>query len=377
MTETDDLRAWLTLLRAPGVGPAAVRAWLHEGGDIHAARAMACRERRLSAAARAWLAHPDPVLLDADMAWLEPPGHRLLRCDEADFPPQLETIADPPAALFADGDAGLLLRAQVAIVGARGASASGLANARMFAQALAGTGLVVTSGLAEGIDGAAHAAALDAGGATVAVMGTGPDRIYPRRHRKLAARIAHEGVLVSEFVPGTGPRPHHFPRRNRILSALALGTLVVEAGIRSGSLITARLASEQGREVFAIPGSIHNPLARGCHRLIRDGARLVETVDEVLEAVRPLALAQGTDLARRLQQCAGEVSDVGHCTSTDPREKRLLESMGWEEPLPPDTLSQRTGLSASEVSALLLELELDGQVACQTGGCWLRLPVRA
>ncbi|HET8553580.1 MAG TPA: DNA-processing protein DprA [Rhodanobacteraceae bacterium] len=372
MSEHDDLRAWLILMRAPGVGAATLRAWLKEaGGDIDGALALARAERRLSPATREWLRLPDAERLDADMAWLDMPGHRLLRCTEADFPPQLDTIADPPAALFVAGRAEWLLRPQIAIVGARGASPAGLANARLFARALAGTGLVITSGLADGIDGVAHAVALETGGATVAVMGTGPDRIYPRRHQNLAATIERDGALVSEFVPGTGPKAGHFPRRNRIIAGLSLGTLVIEASVRSGSLITARLASEQGREVFALPGSIHNPLARGCHRLIRDGAQLVETVDDIIQALQPLALALGNDLARRLEDDAEVNTDkpVDH----DPERNRLLDALGHGEPVAVDVLSQRSGLSAQAVSSLLLLLELEGEVAGQAGGRWLRV----
>ncbi len=373
MSERDDLRTWLTLMRAPGVGAATVRAWLREAdGHIHGALNVARAEKRLSSATRAWLRSPDAERLDADIAWLDAPDHRLLRCDEADFPPQLESIADPPAALFVAGRAELLLRPQIAIVGARGGSAAGLANARLFARDLARAGMVVTSGLADGIDGAAHAATLDASGDTVAVMGTGPDRIYPRRHRVLAERIAGKGAVVSEFLPGTGPKAGHFPRRNRVISGLSLGTLVIEASVRSGSLITARLASEQGREVFALPGSIHNPLARGCHRLIRDGAQLVETVDDVLTALQPLALALGDDLARRLDDDDVNASDAAPADD-DPERRRLLEVLGHGEPVAVDTLSQRSGLPAHAVSSILLMLELEGEVAGEAGGRWLRV----
>ena len=373
MSEHDDLRAWLTLLRAPGVGAVSLRAWLREAGDVAGALAMACDERRLAAKTRRWLRAPDEARLAADLAWLDGPGHRLLRCDEPDFPPQLGSMADPPAALFVAGDAAWLLRPQLAIVGARGASPAGLANARLFARALARTGLVVTSGLADGVDGAAHAAALEAGGATVAVMGTGPDRVYPRRHRGLAARITGQGTLVSEFVPGTKPHPGHFPRRNRIIAGLSLGTLVVEASVRSGSLITARLASEQGHEVFALPGSIHNPLSRGCHRLIRDGAQLVETVDEIIQAITPLARSLGQELARRLDETPGVPQRAPSADDGDPRLRRLLDALGHDEPLAVDTLSRRSGLDARAVSSLLLMLELEGRVASQAGGRWLRM----
>ncbi|HET6586419.1 MAG TPA: DNA-processing protein DprA [Oleiagrimonas sp.] len=372
MSEHDDLRAWLTLMRAPGVGAVTLRAWLKEaGGDVHGALSLARAEKRLSSATREWLGSPDAARLDADMAWLDAPDHRLLRCTEVDFPPQLDTIADPPAALFVAGHAELLLRPQVAIVGARGASPAGLANARLFARALARTGLVITSGLADGIDGVAHAASLESEGFTVAVMGTGPDRIYPYRHRGLAEKIQCDGALVSEFVPGTGPKAGHFPRRNRIIAGLSLGTLVIEASVRSGSLITARLASEQGREVFALPGSIHNPLARGCHRLIRDGVQLVESVDDIVQALQPLALALGKDLARRLED--DDATGVTPADDDDPERRRLLDALGHGDPIAVDVLSQRSGLSAQAVSSLLLLLELEGEVAGQPGGRWLRV----
>ena len=373
MCERDELQAWLILMRTPGIGAAVVRGWLKKGGDIHGALALAHRERSLKPEAREWLKAPDTEHLRLDMEWLAQPGHRLLRCTEADFPPQLDALAGAPAALFVSGDAGLLLRPQIAIVGARGASPAGLSNARMFARALAATGLVVTSGLAQGVDGAAHAAAMEAG-TTIAVMGTGPDAIYPRRHRALAADIAERGALVSEFVPGTGPRARHFPRRNRIISGLSLGTLVIEASVRSGSLITARLAAEQGRAVFALPGSIHNPLARGCHRLIREGVQLVETVDEIVEALRPMAGALGAGLERRLGMDSRISASDGAGAEVAPAgvAGRLLEAMGHGEPLAADTLSRRAGLAMKEVSALLMTLELEGRVAAAPGGCYVR-----
>lgn len=356
----------------------AMRGWLETAGDVRGALALARRERLLKAAAREWLGAPDAERLQSDLEWLERPGHRLLRCTEPDFPPQLDALAGAPVALFVSGDAGLLLRPQIAVVGARGASPAGLSNARMFARALAATGLVVTSGLAQGVDAAAHVAALEAG-ATLAVMGTGPDQVYPRRHRDLAASIARRGALVSEFLPGTGPRAGHFPRRNRIISGLSLGTLVIEASVRSGSLITARLAAEQGRAVFALPGSIHNPLARGCHRLIREGVQLVETVEEIVEALRPMAAALGADLQRRLGLDPCGVASGGSAAAApapvstlEPAGRRLLEAMGHGDPVAADTLSQRTGLPMNEVSAWLMTLELDGHVAGAPGGRYLR-----
>jgi DNA processing protein len=345
---------------------------------VGTARAI-CRDARrlpgLESAALAWVAHPDTARLDADLAWLAQSGHRLLRCDEADFPPQLETIPQPPAALFVAGEPAVLLAPQIAIVGARSATAQGLANARDFARTLGGAGLVVTSGMADGIDGAAHAAVLEAGGQTVAVVGTGPDLVYPRKHRDLAARIIRQGAIASEFPPGTEARPDHFPRRNRLIAGLALGTLVVEAGLQSGSLITARLAAEAGREVFALPGSIHNPLAKGCHRLIRDGARLVETAAEVIEALAPAAQAQGAGLRARLAAADGPEAPYspdmgGH--GQDPDYRSLLAALG-DAPASLDELAQRTRLAPAALSSMLLLLELEGTVSPAVNGRWQRI----
>lgn len=388
MNDRDELRAWLTAMRTPGLGPGGLRQRLAEAGnDIGAVLAQLRRqERGLDEPARAWLDRPDEARLTADLQWLAEPGHRLLRCTEADFPPQLDNIPQPPAALFVVGDAGMLLYPQVAIVGARGASSAGLAHARAFARALAEAGFAITSGLADGIDGAAHVAALELGLPTVAVIGTGPDRVYPRKHHALARRVAEHGVLVSEFPPGTPARADHFPRRNRIIAGLALGTLVVEAGLRSGSLITARLAGEQGREVFALPGSIHNPLARGCHRLIRDGARLVEEAAEIIETLAPAARMLGGELAARLErEIASAAPDSplqeGSVRSPmtsgdggdDPGYRHLWCELG-HEPATLDELVQRTGQSAGALSSMLLMLELERRVESLPGNRYQRLP---
>ncbi|CAM5415853.1 DNA-processing protein DprA [Rhodanobacter lindaniclasticus] len=377
-SDGDDHRAWLTALRTPGLGPGGLRQWLDRAdGDIHAALAQLRRHgATLDPAALAWLERPDEARLAQDLAWLAEPGHRLLRCTEVDFPPQLEHIPQPPAVLFVVGDASLLLHPQVAIIGARAASASGMAHARAFARTLAEAGFAITSGMADGIDGAAHDAALDAGAKTLAVIGTGPDRVYPRKHHALARRLAEHGALVSEFPPGTPARADHFPRRNRIISGLALGVLVVEAGLRSGSLITARLAAEQGREVFALPGSIHNPLARGCHRLIRDGARLVESAAEIVELLAPAARSLGLELAARLD--AEAVGAVVTTTDADPDYRQLMSALG-HEPATMDELVQRTALSAAALSSMLLMLELDGRVERRPGNAYqaLPLPMRA
>jgi DNA processing protein len=253
---------------------------------------------------------------------------------------------------------------QLAMVGSRNPTPGGVRTATDFAAHLARAGLVITSGLALGIDAASHAGALEAGQPTIAVMGTGLDRVYPGSHRELAHRIAEQGALVSEFPVGSQPRPENFPRRNRIISGLSLGTLVVEAASRSGSLISARCAADQGREVFAIPGSIHNPLARGCHALIRQGAKLVETAGDVVNELGALALA-GT-----LQEVANPAA--AEAPALDPEYATLLDAIGFD-PVPVDVLVATCGLTPAEVSSMLLQLELRGFVASSPGGLYNRL----
>ena len=328
------------------------RDWASHGLDAEACNAIRC---------------PDAAVLAHGLRWLEGDGHHLLGWRDDAYPPLLRRIAAPPAMLFVAGDPGLLWRPAVAVVGSRTATAGGCANAAQFADALARAGLCVASGLAAGIDAAAHAAALEAGGATVAVLGTGPDIAYPARNRALMARIEAEGALVSEHPPGTQPLRTHFPSRNRILAGLALGTLVVEAALQSGALITARLAADAGREVFALPGSIHNPMARGCHRLLRDGAMLVETPGEVIEVLAPLAL----DLARALRGALEASAAVPPATGVgllpvDPDTHKLWRAIG-HDPTGMDELVERTGLTAAEVSSMLLALELEGRIAAEHG----------
>ena len=379
MNEQAELRDWLIVLRTPGIGPGGLRERLAaaQGRIDRVLAQLQHGAATLDLAAQAWLKRPDEGRLAADLAWLAAPTHRLLRCTEADFPPQLEGIPQPPAALFVSGDAGLLLRPQVAVVGARSAGVAGKTTTRAFTGHLAQAGFVVTSGLADGIDAAAHEAALEAGQSTIAVIGTGPDLVYPRKHRQLSARIEAQGALVSEFPPGTAARADHFPRRNRIIAGLSLGTLVVEAGLQSGSLITARLAGEQGREVFAVPGSIHNPLARGCHRLIRDGVRLVESASEIVETLVPAARALGVELAQRLERLpttsAGSDLLATGGWRDDPEYRRLLDVLG-HDPAALDELAERTGQSTGALSSMLLMLELEGCVEGLPGGRYQRLP---
>ena len=273
-------------------------------------------------------------------------------------------LPDPPPLLYAHGNIELLCMPQLAMVGSRNPSSSGRQTATDFARHLGAAGLVITSGLALGIDAASHQGALDAGAGTIAVTGTGLDRVYPASHRELARSIAASGVLVSELPTGTPPLAENFPRRNRIISGLSLGTLVVEAAIRSGSLITARLAAEQGREVFAIPGSIHNPLARGCHRLIREGAKLVETASDVIDELGALAAACEPAAATAAQPDAPVELDQDYL--------QLLEYMGFDE-ISIDRLVEQGQLTPAEVSSMLLQLEMGGFVAASHGGRYIRL----
>lgn len=288
-------------------------------------------------------------------------------CTPADtaYPDPLRHIHDAPLVLYLQGEASLLARPQIGIIGSRNATAAGLDHARRFAAELAGRRLVVTSGLALGVDGAAHTGALDANGGTVAVIGCGPDRVYPHQHRRLRDRILEQGLVVSEYPPGTPPRAGHFPKRNRILSGLSLGILVVEAGLKSGSLITARLALEQGREIFAIPGSIHNPVARGCHALLRQGACLVETVGDVL------AELDGAWAESEAPDDLSQISRGPDLSGLAAREIAVLEALGYD-PVSTDTLGSATGLSADALMQSLLLLELEGLAASVPGG-YLRL----
>lgn len=323
------------------------------------------------------LRNPDQATMKRCLEWLEHDRHFLITRDDPLFPPLLKRIADPPPALFALGDPACLVRPQLAIVGSRNATPGGLDHARSFAATMARLGFVITSGLAAGVDGAAHQGCLDTGGATIAVAGTGLDQVYPARHQELARKISEQGVLLSLLPPGSGPLPGNFPARNRIISGMSLGTLVIEAGLRSGSLITARLANEQGRDVFAVPGSVHNPQARGCHRLIREGAKLVETADEVAEELAPLArqladeiehllAPESTDLPIPLEEGAQSPH-----MDEDPDYRLLLDAVGFD-PTPVDEIIRRSQLTPAAVSSMLLMLELNGRVSAHAGGRYSR-----
>lgn len=288
------------------------------------------------------------------------PDHHLVYRDADDFPLLLQQIPDPPEKLYVSGNVDALHLPALAIVGSRNPTRQGRQNAYEFARHLGRSGFCIVSGLAQGIDAAAHEGALDGGAMTVAFLGHGIDQVYPPANRDLARRIRHQGALCSEFPLGTGPRRELFPQRNRLISGLALGTIVVEAALRSGSLITARLASEQGREVFAIPGSIHNPLSRGCHLLIRQGAKLVESAADIVSELGPLV----QHIATRPDETNTSVSDAA---DKDTDYEMLLEVMGFD-PATADELAGQSGLTIDQVSSMLLILELHGEIEALSGG---------
>lgn len=365
----DETAAWCALLRAPGVGGQTLNPLVAAVGS--ARQLIEDPPENTPKALRDYLRKPDWHGVEADIRWLEQPHNRLLGISDPRYPARLRQLPNPPSALFLHGDPDLLSLPQLAIVGSRNPSTGGRRNAHDFAAHLAAAGLVISSGLATGIDAAAHQGALDADGLTLAVTGTGLDRVYPAKNRTLAHEIAMSGLLVSEFPTGTPPLPAHFPRRNRILAGLSFGTLVVEAALKSGSLITARLATESGREVFAIPGSIHNPMARGCHALIRDGAKLVETAEHVFEELAPLL----GEAAPATRESAPETVGSGTGEATmDPQHRQLLDAMGFD-PATTDELVERTGFPAAEVSSILLLLELQGHVSSAAGGLFTQLGI--
>ena len=357
MPARPDAAAWLILEAVPGLGPETVRILLDQFGKPDAILAASTAQiaplvgRPLALAIRtAADAGPPQSALD----WQAASENYLIPRDDPLYPPQLLDLPDAPAWLYVKGDPAWLARPMLAIVGSRNATPQGLRDAGAFALALSEAGLTIVSGLALGIDAAAHEGGLAGLASSVAVVGTGLDRVYPARNRYLAHRLVAQGALVSEFALGTEPRPGHFPRRNRLISGLSLGVLVVEAAPESGSLITARLAGEQGRDIFAIPGSIHSALSKGCHQLIKQGAKLVETAADILE-----------ELGRRLPVQSAPVP-------ADSQRDSLLDALATG-PLAIDQLAERLGLTVETLSVSLLEAEMDGRVARMPGGLYQRL----
>ncbi|NOV25733.1 DNA-protecting protein DprA [Cupriavidus necator] len=371
----DDLKAWLQLTCAPGIGPVAVRVLLAAFGlppQVLAQSVTALSAVVPAKLARAVLARPDaglPALVERTLAWLGTPGNRLLTLADDAYPARLFDLHDPPPLLYIKGDPALLARPAVAVVGARNATGQGKRNAQAFGRELSEAGLTVISGLALGIDAAAHAGGLLGCGGTLAVTGTGADRVYPADNLALAHEVAERGAVVTEFPLGMQGMPANFPRRNRIIAALAHGVLVVEAAARSGSLITARLAAELGREVFAVPGSIHAPLSQGCHLLIRQGAKLVERIEDVLEEINlgPTSPLRPPPAAQALaSQPVAEQSEFAD--RADP----LLAALGYD-PVTLDALCERSGQPPDAAAARLLELELAGLAERLPGNLFRRL----
>lgn len=371
LTDHDELGAWLRLLCTPGIGPQTARQLLAAFGPPQAIwqqgqSAWQAVVGPRTAQAMGTVPEDFPALLNATWNWLQnDPVHRaVVTLGDADYPAALLQTEDPPCLLYAMGRVDQLphLRATraLAVVGSRNPTPQGRLNAQAFAKSLAQSGFSVVSGLALGVDGAAHEGALEGAApgqlATIAVVGTGLDRVYPKQHLGLAHRIAQQGLILSEYPLGSAPRAEHFPRRNRIISGLSQGTLVVEGALESGSLITARQALEQGREVFAIPGSIHSPQSKGCHALIRQGAKLVESAQDILEELRvPDPFAQ-----------------VPLALDTSPPETALLALLG-HDPVGLDALQARSGLDTARLQAELLDLELEGQVERLPGGLFQRV----
>ena len=363
------LRLWLALIRAPRLGPATITSLVRRYETPENVLKFAPRDldgnARFKPETLAALAQPDWKGIERDLTWANAPNQHIVMFDDERYPSLLKNIASAPLALFVRGSVDALHSPQVAMVGSRNPSPGGRQAALDLACELAARGLTITSGLALGIDAASHQGALNAGGCTIAVGATGPDQVYPRRHQALAeAIVAGGGALVTEFPTGVPPAREHFPRRNRVVSGMAYGTVVVEAALKSGSLITAHYAVEQGREVFAVPGSIYNVNAAGCHALIKQGAKLVERADDIVEE---LGFCTETAWNSGGQAAQKSLKDGGLCQEQD----RVLNVIGYE-PTSVDTVIERTGMTAEQVTSIMMELEIEGRVASMSSGMYVR-----
>ena len=348
------LASWISLSQTPGLGNEGMRRLLQAFGtpdSILAASVSSLAKHVRPAVAQAVATGVDESVFSAVAAWMEDPLNRILTIADSEYPQLLLNISDPPLLLYVKGRLDLLNVKSLAVVGSRNATTQGLRNAEAFANSTSEAGFCIVSGMAHGIDAAAHLGGLQGIGSSIAVVGTGLDKVYPAANRELAHRLAQEGTIISEFPLGTPPLAANFPRRNRIISGLSLGCLVVEASVQSGSLITARMALEQGREVFAVPGSIHSPQSKGCHALIKQGAKLVESARDILEELG----YPGTVLTQAIAP-----------------EHPLFVHLGFD-PLDVESLAQRSGLTIGELSAILLQLELDGHIASLPGGLYQRI----
>lgn len=382
MTHTENsLRSWLALSHVNKLGPVRIHSLLEvfkTPAAVFEAGRSGWQDAGLSEKMIEHLSAPDWDKVDADLKWFEQDNASIITLDDDRYPPMLKNISDAPPLLYTLGEVGILKLPQLAIVGSRNPTHAGKETAHDFAAYLTSMGMTVTSGMAMGIDTAAHQGALDVmakgvsgHGFTVAVTGTGLDRVYPAKNRDIAHKIAENGIIISEYAPGTPPLPANFPRRNRIISGLSMGVLVVEAALQSGSLITARLATEQGREVFAVPGSIHHSLAKGCHALIREGAKLVETAEHILEELRGFREVLGDSEARDQNSEPKAVSehkvDGNTLINADDEYKQVLKCIDFE-PTSVDKVVERSGLTADAVCSMLLVLELQGYVTALSGG---------
>lgn len=368
----EQIDAWLTLHHTPSVGAVTYRKLLQHFGSpervLQSSPSTLRQSGLLKAAALDFIASGEAAwgsAIEQDLRWLEAPQASVVTLEDERYPALLKEISDPPPLLYVRGDADRLTFPQLAMVGSRNPDLPGRETARDFARRLAASGMTISSGMALGVDSEAHRGALESG-STIAVVGTGLDRVYPARNRELAHQIAEQGAIISEFPLGTEPHPANFPRRNRIISGLSLGTLVVQAAKRSGSLITARLAMEQGREVFAIPGSIHNPLARGNHQLIRQGAKLVETTDDIMEELRGMLELLQEQFRLDVDDDKQQVIDAVEVEEGSPA-AQLLEHMGYEAILI-DRLVALSGLTTETVSSIIMRLEIQGAVVSLPGG---------
>lgn len=357
MSKQINLKYWLALLRTPSVGTSTFSKLANQFSDLSEVfirKNQQHLEKLLSKEALDYIAAPDWASVEKDLAWATKPHHHLITLQDQNYPAYLKEISDPPIVLYVNGQLDSLHTPQIAIVGSRNPSFTGRENAFQFANQLAKSGLTITSGLARGIDSASHQGALTASGKTIGVLGCGINHIYPKENTSLAEKIIEEGALISEFPLGTPPLPKHFPQRNRIISGLSRGVLIVEAAMRSGSLVTARLANEQGREVFAIPGSIQNTLSKGCHYLIREGAKLVETVDDIIQELGFSPLPSIEKKSKIIK-----FSTI--------KEQKIWDALE-AEPTAVDIIITRSGLTVSEVSSILLHFETNGFIAyTQTG----------
>lgn len=371
-------QAWLLLTHTKGLGSVKIAALLSHFDSVEEIFNQSSSfppHLKIPSPIQSLLKTPDFNSIKSDLAWLQKPNNKIIALDNDLYPPLLKQTDSPPPLLYVTGDPNLLLLPQLAVVGSRNATPIGLKNTHAFCYALAKNGLVITSGMALGVDGKAHQAALEAGGKTIAVMGTGLDVVYPAKHQKLAHSIAENGALISEFPTGTKPNAHNFPRRNRIICGLSLGTLVVEAGVQSGTLITARQTMEINRPVMAIPGSIHSPQAKGCHLLIKQGAKLVESAQEILEELIPLAQSLSLQIQEKLSLLENKTVQTENKSyiKDEENDQNLILNLIMYDSTPIDEIISKSGMKPQEVASLLLILELEDKIQALPGAQYIRI----